>query len=104
MKKKKSIVNGLRKALVQGRSTKIKNGQVVEPVVETDNGFMNDLLEDIPNNTSASGTENKKTAVKSSKQLKDYSAEYNFGPPSYFMGPGGRAMRRDPITGKCEYI
>jgi len=60
MKKKKSIVNGFRKALVQGRSTKIKNGQVVEPV-ETDNGFMNDLLTDIETNTNTNA--GKKTAV-----------------------------------------
>ena len=59
MKKKKSIVNGLRKALVQGRSTKIKNGQQVVEPVETDNGFMNDLLEDIPAKENNAG----KTAV-----------------------------------------
>lgn len=58
MKKKKSILNGFRKALVQGRSTKIKNGRIIEPV-ETDNGFMNDLLEDIPAKENNAG----KTAV-----------------------------------------
>lgn len=59
MKKKKSIVNGLRKALVQGRSTKIKNGQAKEPV-EKNKGFMNDLLTDIDDTNTNAG---KKTAV-----------------------------------------